>query len=528
MRTIERTDETVVAAGNEWLLSLLEHTSIRLHGKTITVRVRTAPDHAGQLLLLRAVLTGWLDESAPAADGTHERTVDMGSRGHVVVRLVGATKDLVVEVDVSGVKDPGPKREFFLVSWFKSLFDLHTPFKKVRFDDWKTAGPPAVGWVDDGLRVRFRFESAGPEAVVDPVGYVFSKDVHVDGLRVDLHLVPYVFWAADAEPARDAEGTPYNATVFEHPYRMQADLRHLYEQRCALFVDVDWDDVDPNEAGTTLRGAVDGAVESVEAAAPQDLLFAAFEAFVLGERSLASLAPLLGGGTAGPSPLVSEPSLLRGVDVRPNWARFLYFDEVEDATSFTGRARVVAVRKGRHHGHRNVPEELPPDDVVEVELETEDGERVRILEPNLVRSIQDGTAEVEDVHVVVREGLERAQFRRGPWGRIRSDEVTWLDRVDRSRDLVSIVTLFQRAVEDRDLLQYSGYLRSDPDADPANNLDELPEYDYDWSDPLQRSLYDGTLFFEVPQYRGFAFARDLLPRRWHLPEHDDRGTRLVE
>jgi hypothetical protein len=244
---------------------------------------------------------------------------------------------------------------------------------------------------------------------------------------------------------------------------------------------------------------------------------------VLGERSLGAVLPGKGSG----SPLDANPSLLRGVDVRPNDARFLYFEATDEAAAFKGTGRIVAVRKNRVHGHKNVAKDLPKDDIVEVELKTETGDRVRILTQNLVASILDGTADVADVHVVIREGLQHAEFHRGPWGHVNASGADWLDQVDRARDLVAVASVLQYGLTDRDLLQYGGYLRSDPDAEAANNLDELPQYDYNWNDPLHRNLFDGTLFFEVPHYVGGSYARDLTPRKWHLPDHDDRSTRIV-
>lgn len=520
MRVVKRTDAKVTTPANAWLLSLLANTSIRLHGKAITIRIASKTAHVVQLQMLRVLLAERLASKPPSASAPIEGTFDLGDLGKLVVTLAEGLGDLEIEVDISELADRGPKRGLF-----KSMFDLHVPIQKVSFNDWRTSGPPKVKWVNHGLRVRFQFESVGNEATIGPMVHVFPVPVHVDGFRIDLHLVPYVFWAADVEPARDADGKPYNATVWHSPNKLWADLTHLYKQRCALFVDLDWDAVKPDAFGAaaSLRKTAADLESAVEAAVPQELLFTAFEAVVLGERSLTSLLPGKGSG----SPLAAKPSLLRGVDVRPNDARFLYFEESDEASTFQGTGRIVAVRKNRVHGHRNVAEDLPPDDIIEVELRTDTGERVRILTQNLVASILDGTADVEDVHVVVREGLQHAEFRRGPWGHVRADGAEWLDQVDRTRDLVAVASVLQYGLTDRDLLQYSGYLRSDPDADAANNLDNLSEYDYDWSDPLYRNLYDGTLFFEVPHYAGGSYTRDLTPRRWHLPDHDDRATRLV-
>ena len=76
-------------------------------------------------------------------------------------------------------------------------------------------------------------------------------------------------------------------------------------------------------------------------------------------------------------------------------------------------------------------------------------------------------------------------------------------------------------------LCYNGYLRSNGDNIFQNNLDKLSGYTYDKSNPLFRNIYDGTFFQYHPHlHPSGRFERDLIPRRWKLPDYSDRATEV--
>jgi len=123
-------------------------------------------------------------------------------------------------------------------------------------------------------------------------------------------------------------------------------------------------------------------------------------------------------------------------------------------------------------------------------VQKDDGKRVRISTLNLVRSILVGQAQIDRVCVVLRDRV---------WGEVYSElnqaGGTWMGLQ----------------------LYYSGYLRSNPDAGPANNLDNLPKYDLDWKNPLYRNLYDGTFYFVEADLLPGGLKHYLYHRAWYLP-----------
>jgi hypothetical protein len=278
----------------------------------------------------------------------------------------------------------------------------------------------------------------------------------------------------------------------------------MHKQRCAVFVDYGWTSFSPDifDAEDKAKGALDKLVRGIPGYLPQDIIAQLFEVLILGERDLSSLA---------------GPSKLRGVDIHPNKAEFLFLDnEVE---SFKGKGKIVAVRKDKTPNHLSenaLRKDLIPDTIVEVEVEEPGGKRVRISALNLVESILDGDAVIDDVHAVIR--------RAHPWGTVAGVNVPWNGLISRQKDMFGNWGAQGGMAE----LRYNGYLRSNPDLSSGNNLDNLPTYTYDTSKPLFRNIYDGTFFYVYADLTAFSgLQRTLFPRSWKIPTYDDRELKLL-
>jgi len=471
---------------------MIKSLEIRLDGQKVTLRLKDEPLHSAYLLMLKAVLTPMLLNKINLADLngiTVQETSDPNK-----------PKDVLVEVDYSNYQEPNPLN----LTGLRALLKIWV--NEVSFSDWRTTPNIKIRWLKHGLGIRIPFESQGNEVKVTKPGITVQGDIN--GFFLDVHLVPYIFWFPDIAAARDRDG---EKMVDSHgwPTEFWASGKGMYKQRCAAFIDFNWDNFSPKimDAEQTTRDTLTNLAAGLPEHMPQELLFQLFETLILGEK-----APLN----------YKDHSKMRGLDIQPNNARFLYLDEeVED---YKGKGRIVAVRKDKTTNHLHVDEsdhlalrkDYKGDNVIEVEVEDEQSKRVRISTLNLVESIQDKVADIEDIHVVLR--------RASNWGTVANVDPPWSHLVENHLDVCGPWGPSGGGA----VLRYNGYLRNNPDASQHNNVDNLPEYSYDPNDPLQKYIFDGAFFYVYPDLTAFSgLVRTLYPRNWKIPDYKDRRTELT-
>jgi hypothetical protein len=491
VRVVEKTD--VDMTPNPWVLSMMRSLSIHLDGQTITLRVRDEAEHDVYLKIAKAALGPmFLDK------------LDPGTMNGVEVEKVddqGNPNDLVIRIDYSGYQEPNPLN----LTGLRSL--LHVWLTDIYFNDWNTTSDIKIRWVKDGLGVRIPFESKGHEVTVKK-GPVSVKG-NIDGFYLDLHVAPYIFWSPDLAPARDKTGKKMVNPTTGWPTEFWASGRGMYKQRCAVFVDFGWDSFSPNILGAEAQAkqALGDLVKGLPKQLPQELIFQVFETLLLGEKSLLDLY---------------GPSKMRGIDIQQGKGRFLYLDE--EAESFKGKGRIVAVRKDTttnhlqkdEFGHLSIRKDYKGDNIIEVEIEDENKKRVRMSTLNLIESILDGGVDIENAHSVIRNS---------EWGAVATTETPWDHLMAKHLNMCAPLGAGGSGVR----LKYNGYLRGNPDSKTQNNLDRLLTYGYDKSNPLLRNIYDGTFLFVYPDLTAFSgLQRTLYPRAWKLPKHDDRETKMLD
>lgn len=485
MRIVKRTDSNITP--HSWVVSLIKSMSLHLDGQSITLRFASKPNHETYLTLAKGLLGPlYLDKIDPN---------DLNGIKIEELSDQSKPKDLLVKVDYSSYVEPNPLN----LSGLRKLLRINV--KDVSFNDWNTTGNIDIRWLEHALRIRIPFESKSHEVKVTKLGIGVLGNI--DGFYLDIHLVPYVFWFPDIVPARDKTGKELVNPTTKWPKELWAGGRGMYKQRCAVFVDFGWTSFSPNimDAEKKAKGALEKLAKGIPGYLPQDIIAQLFEVLILGERNLSTL-----GG----------PSKLRGVDIHPNDAEFLFLDD--EVESFKGNGKIVAVRKDLTPNHlaNNKVQAHVPDTIVEVEVEKPGGKRVRISTLNLVESILDGDAMIENAHAVIR----RAQ----PWGTVAGVNVPWKGLISRQKDMFGVWGSQGGMAE----LRYNGYLRSNPDNTPGNNLDNLPTYIYDTSKLLFRNIYDGTFFYVYADLTAFSgLQRTLFPRSWKIPTHDDRELKLL-
>jgi len=508
MRIIERNDQNI--SPNEWVIALIKAIQLHLDGRNITLTVRYTSENSAAFPALKLLVYQTLSDLT--AEDLHGIRVDQ------IDDPGDWESDLVLRINYSNYEEPPEPGEHETPKWdlIGRLIDYfyEISLKDFSFHDWNSMDPIMVRWWDHGLRIRIPFESAGREIIFKKA--CLEEGVNISGFSIIVDLVPYVFWFPDPAYPRHRDGAGYQ-TITRHNDTHNvwwASGKNLYKQRCAVLVYFTWAGFSPREylgvnVESKARNAFKTLSRGIANAVSQEDVFKIFEALIIEENEPS--ADLIGS--------IEGESRLRGVDIQPGMGRFLYFDETDDASSFEGKGRIVAVRKTRIRNQlqvRNssileVQKRYRPDNVVEVEVETDSNEIVRINTINLVDSLLDGKAELENAHAVLRKG---------PWGRIVTTKVPW-HSVLKGEGLCSNWVMQGR-------IMYNGYLRSNPDASTGNNLDRLPKYEYDRKDPLFRNLYDGTPFFVLTYITPHAGTqRDLYARAWHFPSHEDRELRLL-
>ena len=492
MRVIKSTNANITP--NKWVISLISSLSMRLDSQKITLRFKDKPEHSVYLKMAKAAIEPmFLDKLDPKEmNGIKvEKVEDQGSPG-----------DLVIQVDYGGYQEPNPLN----LTGLRALLKIWV--KEIHFNDWKTTGNIKIRWLRHGLGIRIPFESKGHEVEVHKLGFVVKGNIN--GFYLDLHFVPYVFWFPDLAAARDRTGKELLNPSTGWPQEFWASGRGMHKHRCALFVDFGWDSFSPTlmDAENETKKTLGNLAKQLPEFLPQAEIFQIFEALILGEKSILELA---------------APSKIRGIDIHPNDAQFLYMDE--EVEKFKGKGKIVEVRKDTtsNHleddssGHLKARTDYKGDNIVEVEVEDEKGKRIRISTQNLVESILDNDAEIENAHAVMR--------RASPWGTVANVTVPWEHLVERGKNVMGPYGSEGGMVE----LRYNGYLRGNPDAQKQNNLDNFPTYSYDRSKPLFGNFYDGGFFYVYPDLTAFSgLQRTLYPRAWKLPEYDDRETKLLD
>jgi len=96
MKIIQRTDAQ--ASGNAWVLSLLKNTGLHLDGKTLTLRVVSAAQHAIYLKLIKVLYAGQIQALDPAKMSNVKVEVEDDPQ---------APDDLVIRVDWNNYTGPG-------------------------------------------------------------------------------------------------------------------------------------------------------------------------------------------------------------------------------------------------------------------------------------------------------------------------------------------------------------------------------------------------------------------------------------
>lgn len=490
MRVLHRTDSNMTP--NPWVLSLLKSLKLRLHGQKITLRIQDKPAHSFYLGMLKSVLSPLLLSK-----------IDTKQLKGITVKEEKDPKapgDLLVVVDYSGYQEPNPLN----LQGLRKLMKIWV--KEISFNDWNTTSNIQVRWLKHGLSVRIPFESKDHEFNIKKLILVLNGQVN--DFYLDIHLVPYVFWFPDLTAARDKTGKKL-VNQMGWPKEYWASGRGMYKQRCAAFVGFGWSGFSPTmmDAEQQAKDTLTNMALGLASALPQETLFQLFETLILGEK------PLLN---------YKSPSKMKWVEINPNDARFLYLDE--EVEQFKGKGKITAVRKDLTSNHLVVKDKIlvnrtdyKGDNIIEVEVTDETGKKVRISTLNLVESMLDKEAEIENAHPV---------FRKSTWGYAATTvTVPWNHLVERHLNIFGPYGKDSRGTA----LRYNGYLRSNPDVSPMNNLDQLPTYTYDQTKPMLGNLYDGTFFFVYPDLTAFSgLIRTLYPRRWKLPEYYDRSTKLLD
>ena len=488
MRLLQKNDSNI--SPNAWVISMIKALEIRLHGQKITIRIKDESTHSTYLLMLKTALTPlFLDK------------LDPNELNGITVKEASDTSkpnDVLVEIDYSNYKEPNPLN----LTGLRALLKIWV--KEVYFNDWKTTGKIDVRWQNNGLAVKIPFESQGNEVNLKKLGVTIKGNIN--GFYLDILLAPYIFWFPDIVPARDNKGDK----LIDSQGRTTdywASGKGMYKHRCAAFIDFGWDSFSPKimDAEQNTRDTLTNLASGLPKHMPQDLLFQLFETLILGERALLNY---------------NEYSKMRGLEIKPNDAKFLYIDE--EIESFKGKGKIVSVRKDKSTNHLQDNEfghlelrTFKGDNIIEVEVEDEQGKRYRISSLNLIDSILDGDAEIEDTHVVIRKASN--------WGTVANVDIPWKHLIERHLNMFGPWGKNGGSAT----IRYNGYLRNNPDSDKQNNLDNIQEYSYDFSDSLQKNLYDGTFFFVYPDLTAFSgLVRTLYPRDWKIPDYTDRNTEI--
>jgi hypothetical protein len=483
MRIVQKTDNNITP--NKWILSLIKSLSLHLDGQTITLRIQDKPEY-----------TTWLDLLKKAVNQNLNQLNPNQLKGMKIkeVKEPKNPKDLVVEIDYSSYQEPNPLN----LTGLRSL--LHIWVKEIYFNDWKTTSNIQIRWKKHGLGIRIPFESSGHEITIKKSWgpLKVGAKVNIDDFYFDLHLVPYIFWFPDLAAAKDKTGKEIAKYNPSYPKEVWASGRGIYKHCCTVFIDYGWSNFSPNIMDA--ENKVKKAAEEAFAELPKLIqsyvrtLFLLFATFILKE----------------------PPSNMRGIHIQPNNAQFMYLDD--EVEKFKGKGRIVAVRKNAISNHR---QNNKGKNIIEVEVEDEKGKRVRINSLNLIESILDKDAEIDNAHPVIRNfgGYSSKPI----WGKVQLPQsgVPWKNIIPWNVDMCRPAGM---AIE----LKYNGYLRSNPDNQPQNNLDNLPTYSYDRSKPLYKNIYDGSFLFTYPHWpTPSAFQRDLRPRKWKFPSYHDREHLLL-
>lgn len=512
---IQRTNQDITP--NTWFLNVIKALQLHLDGQHIDITVRYAM--AQNEMVALKLMADWalLQLNPEDLNGvTITSMCDMGDY----------QTDLVIRIDFSNIDDDPHDREPEKWQIFSRLvYELSTfSIKDISFKDWNTTDPIEISWVDHALRVTIPFESSGKEVAFKKL--CIEKGVNINGFRLHINLVPYVFWFPDVTYPKDKNGQEYQYTPVapnKDEYCFWPDLRNLYKQCCTIFIDSEWTTISPEkimgkDIPKLLRNALKDLSNSLSKSVPKRLLFKIFEKMVLFENPLdLSLAINLASG---------DPSRLRGVDIKPNNARFLYFDEFEDAVEFQGTGIITGVRKCKIYSDLNksgatslkIDKRYRPDNIIELKIMRDDGQEIIINTLNLVESVLRSRREpgfvctIQNAHVVIRTRN---------WGHVAYTKLPWKDVLTGA--VISDWGMESITNKER-LLKYPGYMRDNPDNSEADNLDNLPEYAYSFSDPLYRNIYNGLLFFVLATRKYGGIKRTLYIPEWKFPYHDDRSV----
>jgi hypothetical protein len=516
LKIVQKTDNNITP--NKWILSLIKSISIRLNGQIITLYIPDKPEYSSELSLLKMALSNQLNNLDPNLLSGVKITEVHDSNN---------PKDLLVEIDYSGYQETVPlaSRDLVLIEGLNLNFRdaIKLWVKDIYFNDWKTTSNIQIRWKDHGLSVRIPFESTGHEitAAARFFGLPLGAKVNIDDFYFDIHLVPHIFWFPNLAPARDKTGKQIAKFDPAFPTDVWASGKDMYKHCCTVFLDCGWSSFSPNiyDVENQLKKAI---VENLEKfpilfQSYSQLLFQLFANFLLG-------VPI---------------SKMRGIHIQPNNAQFLYLDEEEE--TFTGKGRIVAVRKNAISNHRKNNKDK---NIIEVEIEDENGKHIRISTLNLIESMLDKKAKIDNAHPVIRNkaGYSANSITGKPiWGQVQAPrsgnewvylpdavggprmkpDYPWEGIIPRKLD---ICRYYEPALE----LKFNGYLRSNPDNQARNNLDNLPTYTYDRSNPLNRNIYDGSFLFAYPHWPNpSGLQRHLFPRKWKFPSYHDREHKLL-
>ena len=487
MKIVQKTDSNITP--NKWILSIIKSISLHLDGQTITLRIPDKPEYSLQLIFLKMALSNKL------------KNLDSKQLSGVKIKEVkdpNNPKDLFVEIDYSSYQESKPLASYDFLFW-RDVVKLWV--KDIYFNDWKTTSNIQIRWKDHGLSVRIPFESSGHELTVTKefFGIPANFKVNIDDFYFDLHLVPYIFWFPDLVPARDKTGKQIAKFDPISPTEVWASGKEMYKHCCTIFLDCGWSSFSPNimDAENKVKKGLEQALEKlpmlVQSYSKQ--LFQLFTTFLLGE-------PI---------------SKMRGIHIQPNNAQFLYLDEEEE--TFQGKGHIVAVRKNAISNHKQNNKEK---NIIEVEIEDEKGKHIRISTLNLIESILDKKAEIDNAHAVIRNLAGHST--KPIWGKVQTPQsgYPWKGIIPWELDMCRP---YDTALE----LKYNGYLRNNADNQPQNNLDNLPTYTYDRTKPLYRNIYDGSFLFTYPHWpTPSAFERYLSTRKWKFPSYQDREHKLLK
>lgn len=513
---IQRTDQNITP--NTWLLNVIKSLHLHLDGQCVNVTLRY--DKAQNEMAALKLATGYLLQQLDP-DTLHGVKIEP----HPDCDMGNYQTDLVIRIDYSDYKKTDPyNRDAEEWDVLGKLIEELTEFSitDISLKNWDTIDPIEIKWVDYALRITIPFESAGEEVVFKKV--CIEQGVHINGFKIHINLVPYIFWVPDVTFPKDKNGVEYQFTPVapnEDEYCFRTDAKELYKQACTLFLDFEWTNISPNkilgkDIPKLARNALKNLSKSLSKSVPQRKMFNIFEQIIIKENELnLSLATNLGS---------SDLSWIRGVDIKPDNARFLYFDEEHDAPEFEGRGKIIRVRKCSVYSELNksgvqtlrIDKRYKPDNIIEVEIEKEDGKLIRINVLNLVESILKSrressfVCEIKNAHVVIRTRN---------WGHVTYTKVPWRDLLTRE----SISNWGMQGITNKErLLKYPGYMRDNPDNSKKDNLDNLPKYAYSFTDPLYRNVYNGLLFFVLASRKYGKLQRTLFLPKWKLPDHEDR------